>query len=186
MMIQMNEYTTQRTVAILGARLGDGAQWVTRRLSPVGDASAAMETVSFLDSFTPSLMPRTSEHQGLAAGLHILGARLIGGRIDALQTMAIGASASTPTSLAARAVTFAVGQAAMKIPEQENETLWWNGARAGGEIVRAAAISGALYDGARALQGRTKPSSARLLITATMVTGGGLYWAGRRLNTVRR
>ena len=100
-MIRMNEYTTQRTVAILGARLGDGAQWVTRRLSPVGDASAAMETVSFLDSFTPSLMPRTSEHQGLAAGLHSLGARLIGGRIDALQTLVIGAGASTPTGTVA-------------------------------------------------------------------------------------
>jgi uncharacterized membrane protein len=181
MMIQMNEYTTQRTVAILGARLGDGAQWVTRRLSPVGDASAAMETISFLDSFTPSLMPRTSEHQGLAAGLHSLGARLIGGRIDALQTLVIGAGASTPSSLAARAVTFAVGQAAIKIPDQENETLWWNGARAGGEILRAAAISGALYDGARALRGRANPSRTQLLITATMVTGGGLYWAGRRL-----
>lgn len=181
MVDRMNEPVTRRTLAVLGAGLGHGVQWVVGRLSPVGDASAAIEMTSFLDSFTPSLMPRTSEHQGLATGLHVLGARLVGGRINALQTMVIGASASTPTSLAARAVTFGIGQAAMSLPEPENESLWWDGARSGGEIVRAAAISGALYDAARALRGRSNPSSTGLLISITMATGGGLYWAGRRL-----
>jgi uncharacterized membrane protein len=169
---------------VVAARVGFGhtARWAGRRLDPIGDASAVLETMSFLDAYTPSLMPRTSEHQGLAAGLHVLGARLLSSRLDALQTMVLGASASTPASLAGRAVTFAVGQAASMLPEEEEgETLWRKGVRAGGQIARAAAVSGALYDVTRAMRNRPGGRSAGPLLTAALVTGGGLYWAGRRL-----
>ncbi|MGI9646118.1 MAG: alpha/beta-hydrolase N-terminal domain-containing protein, partial [Ilumatobacteraceae bacterium] len=176
----MTSTTTERVAAIVGRTVGGAVGWAEARLDPVGDASAALEGVSFLDSFTPSLMPRTSQHQGLAAGLHVLGARFVGGRLDVLQTMVIGAGASTPVSLAGRAVTFAVGQAAAMIPDQEDETLWRKGARSGGKVVRAAAFSGALYDAARPLRGRAGPRS-RPLVVAAMFAGGGLYWAGRRL-----
>lgn len=166
---------------LIASAVGRGGSWAVGRIDPIGDASAGIETISFLDSFTPSLMPRTSEHQGLAAGLHVLGARLIGGRIDALQTLILGATAGTPVSLAGRAVTFAVGQAASSIPEEQGETLWRSGVRAGGEIVRAAAISGALFDAARWMRGRSHRAGAGPLVTAALISGGGLYWAGRRL-----
>lgn len=151
------------------------------RLDPIGDASAGLETVALLDSFTTSLMPRTSQHQGLATGLHVLGARFTGGRIDALQTIVLGASATTPASLAGRAVTFAAGQAAAMLPERPGETLWRSGIRAGGEIVRAAAVSGALYDAAQAVRGRSRHARARPFVTTTVVLGGAVYWAGLRL-----
>ncbi|MGI9646158.1 MAG: hypothetical protein ACR2O6_12705, partial [Ilumatobacteraceae bacterium] len=122
-----------------GRRLGRG-------LAPVGEASGALETMSFLDSFTTSLMPRTSELQGLAAGVHVVGARLVGTRIDVLQTLVLGAGAGVRANLLARAVTAGAGQVAMALPEQESETLWRTGVRTGGEVVRAAAISGAIYD----------------------------------------
>jgi uncharacterized membrane protein len=166
------------------ARAGDAATWVGTRLDPVGDATAALETISFLDSFTPSLMPRTSQHQGLAAGLHVLGARLIGSQINALQAAVLGAGAGTPAHLAARAVTFAAGQVVSMIPEDDDETLWRTGVRAGGEIARAAAVSGALYDVARSVRGRQTATgrwSRAPLLTAATITGGGLFWAGRRL-----
>jgi uncharacterized membrane protein len=165
---------------LAAARLGDGALWVIGRFDPVGDATAALETISFLDSFTPSLMPRSSVHQGLATGLHVLGARFLAGRVNAVQTLLLGAGAATPVSLAGRAVTFAAGQAATMLPEQEDETLWGNGVRSGGDILRAAALSGALYDVAKAVRGRTT-SRVGPLLTVAAVTGGGLYWAGQRL-----
>jgi uncharacterized membrane protein len=163
--------------------LGATARRIGPWLDPVGDASAALATVSFLDSFLPSLMPRTSGHQGLATGLHVLGARLVGGLIEGTQSLVLGASAATPARLAARAVTFGVGQAASMLPEDDGETLWRSGARAGGQIVRAAAISGALYDGARSLRGVGRHTRTRPLLTGGLVVGGGLYWAGRRLQT---
>ncbi len=112
-------------------------KWVGGRFDPFGEASAALETVSVLDSFTPSLMPRTSQHQGLASGLHLLGARFAGGRLDALQTLVIGAGASTLTSLVARTATAAVGHGLSMLPELEHETLWRSGARSAGAVVRA-------------------------------------------------
>jgi uncharacterized membrane protein len=171
--------TTVASARVVAA-VGDVGAWAVGRLDPVGDASAGLETVSFLDSFTPSLMPRTSEHQGLAAGLHVLGARLVGGQINALHVLIVGAGASTPVSLVGRAVALAAGQAASMLPSGDEESLWRDGIRAGGEIVRAAAVSGAIYDLAHALRGRSS-GGGRPLVTVAVVTGGGLYWAARRL-----
>lgn len=177
----MTEPFGQRLSQRAGAHMAAAVTWVGTRLDPIGDASAALETISFLDAFEPSLMPRTSEHQGLAAGLHVLGARLIGSRINAAQVLLLGANAGVAANLTARAVTFAAGQAASMLPDEDDETLWRSGARAGGQIVRAAAVSGALYDGAGALRAGSSRARSRPWVTAAMVSGGGLYWAGRRL-----
>ncbi len=74
--------------ALLAAKLVGPARrsvtWTADRFDLLGDSTAALETMSALDSYSPSLMPRTSVHQGLASGLHVTSARLIGGRVDAL------------------------------------------------------------------------------------------------------
>lgn len=169
-----------RATDLAARAAGDAAAWAVGRLNPVGDASASLEATAFLDSFTPSLMPRTSQHQGLAAGLHVLGARFVGSRIDGLQVAVLGASATAPASLAARALTFAVGHAAASTPEQNNESLWRSGIRAGGEVVRAAAVSGAMYDMVKVL-GQRSGSRYRPLVPAMVFAGGAMYWAARRL-----
>lgn len=172
------------TAASFARRRGtDSLGWLANRLHPLGDASAALETVSVLDSFLPSLMPRTSQHQGMAAGLHVLGARIAAGRLNAVHTLIVGAAASTPASLSARAITAAVGHALSLLPEDESETLWRSGARSGGLVVRAAAASGALFDLSRAV--RQRPGAhrqSRALLTGVAMTAGGVYWAGRRLS----
>ncbi len=55
---------------------GEVVAAVARWLNPVtGSPASPLETTVFLDSFGPSLMPRTSVHQGLATGLSVLAAR---------------------------------------------------------------------------------------------------------------
>jgi len=181
----LNRAVGRSVVTATMTGLESTARWIGPRLDPVGDASAALETTSFLDSFLPSLMPRTSAHQGLAAGMHILGARLIGGGIEAAQSFVLGASAATPARLAARAVTFGCGQAAAMLPEEDGEALWRSGVRAGGQVARAAAVSGALYDVARSVRTTGRGTRTGPLLTGGLVLGGGLYWAGRRLRTRR-
>ena len=70
----------QSVTSVASAAAGT-ARWLGRRLDPVGNPTAGLETVAVLDSYGTSLMPRTSVHQGLATGLHVLGARLIGSRV---------------------------------------------------------------------------------------------------------
>lgn len=160
----------------------DSLSWLANRLHPLGDASAALETVSVLDSFLPSLMPRTSQHQGMAVGIHLIGARIAAGRMNAIHTLVVGAAASTPVSLTARAVTAAAGHALSLLPDEDDETLWRSGARSGGQIVRAAAASGALFDVSRAIRGRPgRHRRSGVFITSVAATAGGVYWAGRRL-----
>ncbi len=169
-----------------GAGVGRAAGWLATRLNPVGDASGALETGSFLDSFTTSLMPRTSELQGLATGIHVLSARLVGTRVDALQTLLLGAGAGLPASLAGRAVTAGVGQAAVSaLPEQDGETLWRSGVRVGGQLVRAAAVSGAIYDATRVAR-RSGRSNTPPWVPPVLVGGGTLLWAGQRLRHRRK
>ena len=56
----------------LAAAARDGAMW----LNPVaGTPASALESTALLDSLGPSLMPRTSVLQGVAAGLSVLAAR---------------------------------------------------------------------------------------------------------------
>lgn len=155
--------------------------WLGRRVDPLGDPTAAIETVSVLDSYSTSLMPRTSVHQGLAAGVHVLAARYLGSRIDAVQRVVLGAGAPPIISLGGRAVAFAVGVAAGRVPARPDETLWRSGLRAGGTVVRAAAVSGALHDLARLARSGDRANPRRALTLGIAITGGATFWAARGL-----
>lgn len=108
--------------------------WLGRRVDPLGDPSASMETMSVLDSHSTSIMPRTPFHQGRAAGVHALSARYLGLRVDA---------------------------AGSRMPERADETLRQSGVDTGGVVVRSAAVSGALYDVACLATSSGRSSSRR-------------------------
>jgi len=167
------------------AQAGRTARWVGGRLDPLGDATAVLETISVLDAYLPSLMPRTSQHQGLATGLHLLGARLVGGRINAAHAAVLG-GATPVASLVARTITAAAGHAVAQIPERADETLWVSAARSGGEVLRATAVSGAVFDVATALRSSRHSDRAHPLVTGSALTVGALYWAARRLRHRRQ
>lgn len=60
------------------SRAGEIIQGVARWVNPViGSPAGPLETSVFVDSFGPSLMPRTSVHQGVATGLSVLAARAV-------------------------------------------------------------------------------------------------------------
>jgi hypothetical protein len=54
------------------------------RLNPItGGPAAPLETRAMFAAFGPSLMPRASLHQGLAAGLSVLAGELVSRAVDA-------------------------------------------------------------------------------------------------------
>ena len=90
---------------------------VARWLNPVaGSPSSPLETTVFLDSFGPSLMPRTSVHQGLASGLSVLAARGVTKVAEIPFNAVVPADAGLAAHLTGRAVMGAAGVALSELP----------------------------------------------------------------------
>lgn len=81
-----------------------------------GSPAAALDTEAALAAFEPSLMPRASLHQGIAAGLAVLAGRGISA-VAELATSALSAgSPALKPRLAAGATVAAVGQDLAHLP----------------------------------------------------------------------
>ena len=165
------------------SRTGEIIQGVARWLNPIiGSPAGPLETSVFVDSFGPSLMPRTSVHQGVAAGLSVLSARAVTKIADVPFAAMVPADAGLARRLVMRGVMGGTGRGLAAIPEVEGETMWRSTARTTGLIVRAAAIGGAIYDVGIWLRDKNQsgPTAQPVAVTAATV-GGILYWANRRL-----
>jgi uncharacterized membrane protein len=159
-------------------------QRIARWINPViGSPAGPLETTVFVDSFGPSLMPRTSVHQGVATGLSVLAARAVTKVADVPYAVMVPDDAGLARQLAMRGVMGGVGESLAGIPEIEGETMWRSGARTSGRLIRAAAIGGAIYDAGIWLRDRnqSRPALTPVLVTAA-TAGGVLYWAQRRLS----
>jgi len=164
-------------------RAGEIIQNVARWVNPViGSPAGPLETVVFVDSFGPSLMPRTSVHQGVATGLSVLGARAVTKIADVPFAALVPPDAGLARRLVMRGVMGGTGNALGTIPEIEGETMWRSTARASGRMVRGAAIGGAIYDVAVWLRekNQSRPALQPVVVSAAAV-GGVIYWARRRL-----
>ena len=152
-------------------------------LNPLtGSPSAAFETSALLDSFGPSLMPRTSALQGAAAGFNMLVARgaasLVEWGITRLRPPDVGLGAQ----LATRAAVGLAGAGVGALPPREDERLTRAGLRSSGQVVSAAAVGGALYDTATWLRQRYPAQRAvRPVLFAAMGVAGVAVRAGRQL-----
>ncbi|CAN5146378.1 hypothetical protein BH23ACT9_BH23ACT9_16980 [soil metagenome] len=145
--------------------------------------TAPLATVSWLDSFEPSLMPRTSALQGIVGGLSILSSRAVASRIEHTLEPLLGDRRQVRRRLAVRAAAATVGAAFISIPEREGERLWWSGLRGGGSILRSVAVGGAIHDVGYDLW-RRQPSSRsgiRAAVATASVVSGLALWAERRL-----
>ncbi len=166
----------------------DTSQRVARWLNPVlGTPSAPLETRAFLDSFGPSLMPRTSRLQGVVTGMNVLAARAISRVVEGGINKVVPATAPLPARLGVRAVTATVGIALGRTPTTEDETLYQAGARTAGGLLRVAATGGALYDLGKYAQRRFPAEKATrpVAVTALALAGVG-YWAAQRIALRKR
>lgn len=132
-------------------RMVSVANW----MNPVtSDPAAPLKTVSFLESFTPSLMPRSSMHQGMAAGLSVLAAELVGRSVDALVKKAVPDSSPFVARLGARAVVTGIGYGLTQIPQTRDESTPVASARTLGRLAMAGGVGGMAYESATALRDR--------------------------------
>jgi uncharacterized membrane protein len=152
-------------------------------LNPVVASPAApLETIAALDALGPSLMPRTSRLAGVSMGLSVLAARSTTSVAERLTRAVAPADAPLGRQLAARAVVGGAGAALARLPQRDGERLWAASARSAGLLLRAGAAGGAIYDLGHALQARFPTQRAvRPLAVSAALSGGLLWWGGRRL-----
>lgn len=133
----------------------DFAVKLADRLNPVtGGPAAPLKASALLDSYGPSLMPRSSVHQGLAAGLALLAANGVGLAVDMLARRAAPADSPLAWRLGARAVLAAGGAAVAGIDESEDEPTSKAALRTAGRLVSVAAVGGIIYEAGSDVQGR--------------------------------
>jgi uncharacterized membrane protein len=161
----------------------DQARRLARWLNPVVASPAApLETFAALDALGPSLMPRTSRLQGVSMGLSVLAARATTGAAERLTRAAVPSDASLRRLLATRAVIGGAGAALVALPERDGERLWAATLRSAGRLLRAGAAGGALHDLGSYIQERYPAQRAiRPMVTSAVLSGGLLWWGGRRL-----
>jgi uncharacterized membrane protein len=165
------------------ASLTDGlARWADAANPLVARPSSPLEAGVWLDSFEPSLMPRTSLLQGVAGGLSVLSTRALSGLTESLIPPRAPGQGLDRRRLAVRTAIGVTGWALSRLPVREQETLWRASARTGGRIVSVAVTGGAIHDASLEVRARHPAArSIRPIAAAAMAMTGLGIWAGRRL-----
>lgn len=141
-----------------------------------------LEGMAMASSFEPSLMPRTSMQQGIMMGLAGLTARSLVAFAEQGTRRVTPTSAGLSLKLAIRGAVGAAGAGLAMIPQKAGESLWRSGARSSGQLLSAAAISGALYDSTGSIAEKTRKGSVlRPVLSSAAVTAGMVALAGKNL-----
>lgn len=160
---------------------------LSERLSPVlGGPAAPLKTRALFASFGPSLMPRGALQQGVAAGLSVLAAELIGRGVDAAIRRVVPEEAPFALRIGARAGVAAAGVAVASIPESDDEPTAKASLRTAGRVTASGAIGGAIYEAGTQLTKSVPPKSAlRPLAIGAAGLAAQLYY-GKDLLTKRQ
>lgn len=158
-------------------------------VSPLTSSPGApLETTNFVRSVQPSLMPRTSLHQGVVSGLSILAARGVSKTVERLTNTVTFGSSSLTVRLAARAAMVVGGNALAGVPDPDDQRWTAGVARLTGELLQFGAAGGALYD----ILSKVDPAQSdnvrslrRMAITSGTSIGIATY-ASRRYLTERK
>ncbi len=125
------------------------------RLNPVtAGPSAPLATQAVMGSFGPSLMPRSSMQQGVAAGLAVLAARVVGTAVDAAIRTVVPRSSPLAWRIAARGAVIAAGSALGRIEESDDESTAKASLRSAGRLVSVAALGGIIHEAASDAQNK--------------------------------
>jgi len=143
----------------------DGSlNWIARlgialatRVNPVtGGPAAPLKANALLDTFGPSLMPRKSLHQGIAGGLALISAELLGSGIDSLARRSAPADSPLAWRLGVRAIVAAGGSALAGINQTEDEPTSRAALRSAGRLAAVAAAGGIVSEVGRDLEGKVE------------------------------
>ncbi|MGI9615940.1 MAG: alpha/beta-hydrolase family protein [Acidimicrobiales bacterium] len=180
--------------AVAAMRAAGGSRaglWILNRAPTfTGSPSQALETAMFLDAYQPSLMPRSSLHQGLAVGLNGLSAKIISGTTEQIVGAVVPAGAALPIRLAVRGASIATGRALERraaTDQGDSTDLIIDVVGAGGSLLRKAAMSGMLYDVLAELRTRSPDrGNVDTLVWRGLATAGIALWASQRLGERHR
>jgi uncharacterized membrane protein len=156
---------------------------VAARVNPVtGGPASPLKASALLDAFGPSLMPRKSLHQGMAGGLSVTAAGIVGNAIDSVARRAAPSSSPLAWRLGSRAALAGIGAAVSSISESDDEPTSRSALRAAGRLVEVAAIGGMINEVGRDLESK---ADWPLVPIATGLGGFGFvaYRLGKELET---
>jgi uncharacterized membrane protein len=158
-------------------------------VSPMTSSPGApLETTNFIRSLQPSLMPRTSLHQGAVSGLSILAARGVSSRVEKLTARLTFGSDSLAPRLVVRAGLAGGGRALQSWPAAGDDTWPADVSRMTGELLELGALGGMLYDVLSKVKSTatTDERSVRRLTLTTTASMGAALWASRHFLAERR
>jgi uncharacterized membrane protein len=120
---------------------------LANRLNPITSGPAGpLQTGAALDSFGPSLMPRSSLHQGIGGGIAVLTARAIGLGVNAMATKVAPKAAPLAWRIGVRAALAGAGAALSRLDQTEDESTPRASARTAGRLLNLAALGGILHE----------------------------------------
>jgi len=139
---------------------GKSLNWIARAgirlaatVNPVtGGPAAPLRASALLDSFGPSLMPRKSLHQGIAGGLALVAADLVGYGVDALARR--GAPADSPLAwrVGSRAAIAGLAAVLSDLDETDEEPTSRAALRSAGGLAAVGALGGIINEAGRDLE----------------------------------
>jgi uncharacterized membrane protein len=162
---------------------GKGAMELANAINPLSSSpSAPLETQALMDAFGPSLMPRATMHQGMAAGLAVLAAGAVGAPLHWVARRLAPEDSPLAWKLLARGGIAAGGWTLSNIAETDDEHTVVSTLRSAGDLIMAGAIGGMAYEAADELRNRF-PSKGpwRPLAISSAGAGFAVYRSGRSL-----
>jgi uncharacterized membrane protein len=152
-------------------------------VNPIGgNPLATTEAMAALESFGPSLMPRSSVHQGVVTGLSMLGARAAGRLNQRIMDKVVPIESSLSRRLGVRAAVGVAATAVSMLPERPDESTPRATLRSVGWWMRAAAVGGAVFDLGEYLRRKYPTQRAiRPIAVTAAATAGVAIWLQHRL-----
>ncbi len=149
--------------------------------------SAPLKSLSLVDAHGPSLMPRSTLHQGLASGMAVVAAAVVSTPIHWITRQIAPESSPLAWKLTTRGAVAAGGMALSRIQETDHEPTIVSSIRSLGEITTSAALGGMIYEIGTAARKRF-PSNGPLRPTLIGLAGFGyaLYRSGTSLKERQR
>jgi uncharacterized membrane protein len=154
------------------------------RFNPVtGGPAAPLKTRAMFAAFGPSLMPRASLHQGLAAGFSVLTGELVGRAVDAGIRRVVPGASPLALRMGATFLAAGAGMAVSRMRETDDEPTAKASVRAAGELMTAAAIGGAIHEAGVELRRRFPARSPlRPIIAGLAGVVGSLVYSKQLLD----